>query len=90
MWHIMFHMKTASIRDVRHHFSRVLEWVANGEEVDITNRRRSVARLVPVPRRNAASRRMPDVSARLHRVFGRKVICEKDMAKILDGNRSAF
>jgi len=86
----MFHMKTASIRDVRHHFNRVLEWVADGEEVDITNRRRSVARLVPVPRRKAARRCMPDVSARLQKVFGQKVISEKDMAKILDENRSAF
>jgi prevent-host-death family protein len=86
----MFHMKTASIRDVRHHFNRVLEWVADGEEVDITNRRRPVARLVPVPRRKVLRRRMPDVSARLQKVFGRKVISEKDMAKILDANRSAF
>lgn len=86
----MFHMKTASIRDVRHHFSRVLEWVADGEEVDITNRRRSVARLVPAPRRKAALRRMPDIAARLQKVFGKKVICAKDMEKIMDENRSAF
>jgi prevent-host-death family protein len=86
----MVHMKTASIRDVRHHFNRVLEWVADGEEVDITNRRRPVARLVPVPRGQAAPRRMPDVTARLEKIFGRKILSEKDTAKILDGNRSAF
>jgi prevent-host-death family protein len=86
----MVHMKTASIRDVRHHFNRVLEWVADGEDVDITNRRRPVARLVPVARRKAAPRRMPDVAARLQKVFGRKIISERDMTKILDENQSAF
>ena len=49
-----------------------------------------VARLVPVPRGEAAPRRMPDVTARLQKVFGKKVISEKDMGKIMDGNRSAF
>jgi prevent-host-death family protein len=83
-------MKTASIRDVRHHFNRVLEWVAEGEEVDITNRRRPVARLVPVPRRRTAPSRMPDISVRLQKVFGRKVISESDMARIFEENRSAF
>jgi prevent-host-death family protein len=86
----MWHMKTASIRDVRHHFNRVLEWVADGAEVEITNRRRSVARLVPLARRQATPNRMPDVSKRLQKVFGRRVISEKAMSKILDGNRSAF
>jgi len=86
----MFNMKTASIRDVRHHFNRVLEWVADGEEVDITHRRRPVARLVPVPRRKTVPSRMPNVSARLEKVFGRKVISEKEMEKIMDVNRSAF
>jgi antitoxin (DNA-binding transcriptional repressor) of toxin-antitoxin stability system len=83
-------MKTASNRDVRHHFSRVLEWVANGEQVDITHRRRSVARLVPVPGRKAGRRRMPDVTARLQKVFGKKVIPDWKVAKIMEANRSAY
>ena len=48
----MYHMKTASIREVRRDFSRILEWVANGEEVAITKRRETVARLLPVARQN--------------------------------------
>ena len=34
----MLDMKTASVRDVQHHLSRVLAWVEQGEEVQITRR----------------------------------------------------
>jgi antitoxin (DNA-binding transcriptional repressor) of toxin-antitoxin stability system len=86
----MFYMKEASTRFVRQHFNRDLERVADGEKVGITKWRRSVARSVPVSRQKAAPRRVPDVTARLQKVFGRKIISERDMAKILDENRSAF
>jgi prevent-host-death family protein len=38
-------------REAKATFSRLLEYVAAGEEVVITRRGESVARLVPVPRR---------------------------------------
>lgn len=40
-------MKTASVRELRNHYNTLLEWVAEGEEVVITKRGKSVARLVP-------------------------------------------
>jgi len=83
-------MKTASIRDVRHDFSRILEWVANGEEVTITKHRRTVARLMPATSPKSISRPMPDVRVRLHKVFGRKVISDKVMRGILDESRGAY
>ena len=86
----MCHMRTASIRQVRHDFSRVLEWFANGEEVAITRRRETVARLLPARRKSVAGARMPDVSARLRKVFGRKVIPDATMKRILDESRGNF
>jgi prevent-host-death family protein len=83
-------MKTASIREVRHDFSRILEWVADGEEVAITKRRQTVARLLPATRRKAARRKMPDVAARLKKVFGRKMISGRAMKEILDANRGNY
>jgi prevent-host-death family protein len=83
----MCHMKTASIREVRHDFGRILEWVANGEEVSITKHRQPVARLLPVTPKKASPGKMPDVTARLQKVFGRKVIPNKEMRKILAENR---
>ena len=86
----MCYMKTASIREVRHDFSRILEWVAGGEEVAITKRRVTVARLLPARRKKAGRLKMPDVTARLQKVFGRKVIPEKVMKKILDDNQGDY
>ena len=83
-------MKTASIREIRHDFSRILEWVADGEEVAITKRRVTVARLLPA-KRNAVSRtKMPDITARLQKVFGRRVISDKAMKTILDESKGDY
>jgi prevent-host-death family protein len=43
----MLYMKTASVRDVQHHFSKVLAWVEMGEEVQITRRNKLIAKIVP-------------------------------------------
>ena len=86
----MCHMKTASIREVRHDFSRILEWVASGEEVAITKHRETVARLLPVTRPKAARAKMPDVAARLQKVFGQKIISGPAMQAILDDNRGNY
>jgi prevent-host-death family protein len=44
----MLDMKSASVRDVQHHLSKVLAWVEKGEEVQITRRNKTVAKIVPV------------------------------------------
>jgi prevent-host-death family protein len=40
-------MKTATVRDLRNHYSSLLGWIKEGEEVIITQRGKPVARLVP-------------------------------------------
>jgi hypothetical protein len=42
-------MKTATVRDLRNHFSRLLAWIAAGEETTLTQRGKPVARLSPAP-----------------------------------------
>jgi antitoxin (DNA-binding transcriptional repressor) of toxin-antitoxin stability system len=86
----MFHMKTASVRDLRQDFPRVLAWIEAGEEVAITMRRQSVARLVPWPRKKKPHRPMPDIAVRLKRVFGTKIIPDKTMKTIMEQNKGAF
>jgi prevent-host-death family protein len=83
-------MKTASIREVRHDFSRILDWVISGEEVTITNRHEPVARLLPMRRKKPVRAKMPDVAARLKKAFGSKIISTTAMQKILDENRGAY
>ena len=86
----MFHMKTASVRELRQDFGRILAWIEAGEEVGITLRRQAVARLVPWPQKKAAKRAMPDVAARLRKVFGAKTIADRTMKTLMEQNRRAF
>ena len=83
-------MRTASIRDVRHDFSRVLAWVAEGEEVAITRRRETVARLLPVRRRKTTGAKMPDITRRLRKVFGEKVLLDQAVRGLFDELRGDY
>ena len=40
-------MKTATVRDLRNHYTSLLRWVSAGEEVLITQRGKVIARLSP-------------------------------------------
>ncbi len=40
-------MKTATVRDLRNHYTSVLRWVSAGEDVLITQRGVVIARLIP-------------------------------------------
>ncbi len=67
----MHHMKQASVRDLRYHFSEVERLLAQGEEIEITKRKRVIAHLLPVKPVQPASR--PDFLARLRKIYGNKV-----------------
>ncbi len=47
MCYILSHMKTTTVRELRNNYSKVLKWVAKGEEVDVTRRGEVVAKVVP-------------------------------------------
>ncbi len=68
----MYHMRTASIRDLRYRFREVESLLQDGEEIQITRRKRVIARLVPAGRRVSGAR--PDFLARLKRIYGNKVL----------------
>ncbi|MGH9432684.1 MAG: type II toxin-antitoxin system Phd/YefM family antitoxin [Terriglobia bacterium] len=61
-------MKSVSVRDLRYRFSRVETILREGQEIQLTKRRRVIARLVPQKTANAAPR--PDFLARQHERFG--------------------
>ena len=42
-------MKTATVRDLRNHYTQLLSWIAAGEEILITQRGKTIARLSPEP-----------------------------------------
>jgi len=66
------HMKTASVGDLRYRFSEVEAWLREGEEIEVTKRRRVIARLVPV--KPLRPRAYPDFLAVQKEIFGDKVL----------------
>ena len=67
-------MKTATVRQLRHDFGSVLDWVEEGEAVRISKRGKTVALLSPPPRdRRRRGRKRPDFAARLKRIYGDKI-----------------
>jgi antitoxin (DNA-binding transcriptional repressor) of toxin-antitoxin stability system len=68
----MYHMKKASVRDLRYRFAEVETLLREGEEIQITKRRRVIARLVPTPPEPSVKR--PDFLGRLKEAYGRKIL----------------
>ena len=67
----MYHMKSVSVRDLRYDFKKVENLLRTGEEVRITKRRKTIARLVPEP---AAVAMLPDFLGRLKNLYGSQVL----------------
>ena len=66
----MYHMRRASVRDLRYRFAEVENLLREGNEIQITKRKRVIARLVPAAAPSRLKR--PDFLARLKKVHGTK------------------
>ena len=64
-------MIRASVRDLRYDFKKIQRLLRQGEEIQITNRRRVVARLIPETAGSADG--SPDFLSRLRAIYGDKV-----------------
>lgn len=74
---IMLNMNKASVREVQHHFSDILQRIKEGEEVYITKRNKIVAKIVPHNEIRQEPVKYPDFVARA------KKICEAPRGKPL-------
>lgn len=83
-------MKTASVRELRSEFPKLLAWVDAGEEVVITKRRKVVAKLSPATDSSESKAPPPDFAARRQKIFGDAVIPQQVMQDILDENRGRY
>src|SRR5437867_2638973 len=57
-------MKSASVQQVPQQWTQILEWVAAGEEVELTEKERVIARVVPATQ--------PDFLARAKKIWGER------------------
>jgi antitoxin (DNA-binding transcriptional repressor) of toxin-antitoxin stability system len=64
----MYHMTKASVRDLRYGFKKIQRLLRQGEEIQITHRRRVIARLIPESEESAAE--FPDFLKRLRVTYG--------------------
>lgn len=64
---------TVSIRELQQNMKRVMARVERGETVEVTRRRRPIARLAPITSTRAAEP-WPDLEARTRAVFGSRII----------------
>ena len=65
-------MKKASIRDLRYEFKKIERLLDRGEEIQITKRRRVIARLVPET--EATVKAAPDFTSRMRTIYGDQVL----------------
>jgi len=63
----MYHMRKATVRDLRYRFREVENLLREGEEVQITKRKRVIARLMPVQPNTPSLQ--PDFLARLKKIY---------------------
>ena len=79
-------MKTATVRDLRNHFSRIAKWLKNGDEVVITMRGKTIGRIVPerLPQSKIA---MPDFAARITREYPHPQIPPEESAALRNALR---
>ncbi len=66
----MHHMKRASIRDLRYRFPEIERALSQGQAVEITKRKRLIARIVPAG--PSAPSDFPDFQTRAKKLFGKK------------------
>jgi antitoxin (DNA-binding transcriptional repressor) of toxin-antitoxin stability system len=88
--HDVSQMKSASVRDLRHHFGHLLTWIKEGQEIKITMRRRVVARLVPERAEKKAGLKMPDFARRLKKIHGRRTISAAAARSLLGENKGRY
>jgi antitoxin (DNA-binding transcriptional repressor) of toxin-antitoxin stability system len=83
----MYHMTKASVRDLRYDFKKIERLLRKGEEIQITKRRRVIARLVPES--PVAAKEMPDFLARMRSIFGDKVLAVSG-ADLISADRDRY
>ena len=82
--HICFTMLTASVREIRQSFGRLLKAVKNGETIAITSRRKIVATLGPPPAAKAKKRAWADLDGWL---ASQPVRTDRNLAALITEDR---
>ncbi len=69
---MMYHMRTATVRDLRYDFKKIEKLLREGQEIRITKRGRPIGRLTPEPANGTP--KMPDFMGQMRKIYGNKVL----------------
>jgi antitoxin (DNA-binding transcriptional repressor) of toxin-antitoxin stability system len=83
----MYHMEKATVRDLRYNFRKIEELLRNGGEIQITKRKRVIARVLP-PAEDAPFQ-APDFAGQMREIFGKKKL-KINSAKLLARERDRY
>jgi antitoxin (DNA-binding transcriptional repressor) of toxin-antitoxin stability system len=67
-------MKKANVRQLRHAFGDVMEWILEGQQVEIVKKGKVIALLTPPPAATRKKIKLPYFEARRKRIFGDRVL----------------
>jgi len=76
--------RTVSVRELQQNLKSVMARVEAGQEIEVTRRRRPVARLAPV-RARVRPQPWPDLDARARSVFGDRLITPSVVDVVIEG-----
>ncbi len=80
-------MTKASVRDLRYRFHEVEDLLRQGQEIQITKRKRVIATLVPAKKQNCIE--LPDFEARLRKIYGNRKL-KATGAELIARDRDRF
>lgn len=76
--------KSVTIRELQQNLKRTLDQVERGQVIEVTRRRRAVARLVPIGPATPAQP-WPDLEARTRAVFGDRLVAPSGSTVVSEG-----
>ncbi len=82
----MYHMKKATVRDLRYNFPKIERMLRAGNEIQITKRNKVIAKLSPETDKPPE---MPDFFGRMREMFGDKIF-ERSNAELIAEDRDRF
>ena len=82
----MHHMNRATVRDLRYRFPMIEDLLNQGEPIEITKRKRTIARLLPV---RPEATKVPDFLKRLRKMYGNRKM-KVSSAELLQQERDRF
>jgi len=83
-------MKTLTVRELRYDFAKVEEWLADGEEIEITKHGKPVAHLLPPGRKKAPVFDAEAHRRRLKETWGDRVFTAEEVREMREAELGDF